>query len=108
MKKLYAITSKGKNLKSLLDVRFGRCESIVVFDPVSREHAILDNQFKEDAHAGIKLVEFLKKNNITTIITGEVGPMAQEKLKENKTQIVLLEEDRIKIEEVISKIKAPR
>jgi len=108
MNKLYAISSKGKTLKSFLDVRFGRCESIVIYDPVKNDHAIMDNLFKEENHAGIKLVNFLEKNGVTAIITGEVGPMVQAKLEKDKIQLILLEEDRIKIEEIISRIKAPK
>ncbi|MBN1820257.1 MAG: NifB/NifX family molybdenum-iron cluster-binding protein [Prolixibacteraceae bacterium] len=108
MKKLYAISSKGKTLKSFLDVRFGRCESIVIYDPVKKDHAIMDNPFREADHAGIKLVNFLEKNGVTAIITGEVGPMVQDKLEKDKIQLILLEEERIKIEEVISRIKVPK
>lgn len=108
MKKLYAISSKGKTLKSFLDVRFGRCESIVIYDPAKKDHAIMDNPFKDEDHAGIKLVSFLEKNGVSAIITGEVGPMVQSKLEKDKIQLILLEEERIKIEEVISRIKVSK
>jgi len=107
MKKLFAITSKGKTLKSFLDVRFGRCENIVIYDPAKNDHAILHNPFKDADYSGVKLIEFLEKNHVTAIITGEVGPLVQEKLEKEKIQLILLEEDRIKIEEVISRIKSP-
>ena len=107
MKKLYAISSKGKTLKSFLDVRFGRCESMVIYDPVKQDHAIMDNPFKDESHAGVQLVNFLEKNGVTAIITGEVGPMVQDKLEKDKIQLILLEEERIKIEEIISRIKVP-
>ena len=108
MKKLDAISSKGKTLRSFLDVRFGRCESIVIYDPVKKDHAIMDNPFKEGDHAGIRLVNFLEKNGVTAVITGEVGPLVQQKLEKDKIQLILLEEDRIKIEEILSRIKVPQ
>ena len=66
----------------------------------------MDNPFKDGDHAGVKLVNFLEKNGITAIITGEVGPMVQEKLEKDKIQLILLDEDRIKIEEILERIKA--
>ncbi len=104
MAKKYAISSRGKTLKSFLDVRFGRCENIVLFDTEKSESSISDNQFKNAEHAGTQLVDFLVSQNVTAIITGEVGPKVMNKLQKEKIQLVLLEEDRIKIEEVISRI----
>ena len=105
MKKMYAISSKGKTLKSFLDIRFGRCESVVLYDATKQDHAIIDNPFKDGDHAGTNLVSFLEKHGVTTIVTGEVGPKVQDMLKEQKMQLVLMEEERIKIEDIIFKIK---
>jgi predicted Fe-Mo cluster-binding NifX family protein len=50
-------------------------------------------------------VRWLIDKGISTIITGEVGPMVSAMLEREKLQLVLLEEEKIKIEEVIAKIK---
>ncbi len=105
MKKMYAISSKGKTLKSFLDIRFGRCENIVLFDGEKKDHAIIENPFKEEDKAGVQLVEFLKKHGVSIVVTGEVGPKVQELLKKHGTQLVLIDEERIKIEDVLNKIK---
>ncbi len=105
MKKMIAISSKGKTLKSFLDIRFGRCESIVLYDAIKKDHAIIDNPFKDGEKAGVSLVAFLEKHGVTTIVTGEVGPKVQDVLKEHKMQLVLMEEERIKIEDILTKIK---
>ncbi|HPF50808.1 MAG TPA: NifB/NifX family molybdenum-iron cluster-binding protein [Draconibacterium sp.] len=104
MGKLYAITSAGKTEKSFLDLRFGRCANIVLFDPEKDEYTIQENPCLEAEHCGITLVEYLKGKGVTTIITGEVGPMVSDKLEQEKIQLVLLHEERIKIEEVMQRI----
>ena len=104
MNKLFAITSSGKTEKSFLDLRFGKCAYIVFFDPQKNEYSIQENTFTEEGHSGIKLVEYLQKEGVTTIITGEVGPMVSKKLEKEKLQLVLLHEERIKIEEIMDRI----
>jgi len=104
MKKLFAITSSGKTEKSFLDLRFGKCAHIVFFDPAKNVFSIQENPFIEQEHSGLKLVEYLQKEGVTAIITGEVGPMVSTKLEKEKLQLVLLHEERIKIEEVMDRI----
>jgi predicted Fe-Mo cluster-binding NifX family protein len=104
MGKLFAITSSGKTEKSFLDLRFGKCLNFVLFDPEANTYSINENPFLEAEHSGIKLVEYLKEKGVTTIITGEVGPMVSQKLEKDKIQLVLLPEERIKIEEVMDRI----
>jgi predicted Fe-Mo cluster-binding NifX family protein len=41
---------------------------------------------------------------ITSIITGEVGPRAKEKLEEEKIQLILLREDKIRMETIMDRI----
>ncbi len=104
MSKIYAITSTGKTEKSFLDVRFGKCENIVIFDAEKNQYSIAENQFIKEKHSGIKLVEYLKSQGVTAIITGEVGPMVSTQLEKEKFQLVLLSEERIKIDEIMDRI----
>lgn len=104
MSKIYAITSTGKTEKSFLDLRFGKCEYVVLFDAEKNQYSIVDNQYLEQSHSGVKLVEYLKEQGVTTIITGEVGPMVSTQLEKEKLQLVLLSEERIKIDEIMDRI----
>jgi len=104
MGKLFAITSSGKTEKSFLDLRFGKCLNVVIFDPEKNAFSIQENPCLDAEHTGVKLVEYLKEQGVTTIITGEVGPMVSQKLENEKIQLVLLPEERIKIEEVMDRI----
>lgn len=106
MSKIYAISSTGKTEKSFLDIRFGKCEYIVIFDVEKNQYSIAENQFLNESHSGIKLVEYLKDQGVNTIITGEVGPMVSAQLEKDKIQLVLLSEERIKIDEIMDRISA--
>ncbi|WP_052671047.1 NifB/NifX family molybdenum-iron cluster-binding protein [Draconibacterium sediminis] len=105
MSKIFAITSSGKTEKSFLDLRFGKCEYIVLFDVDKNQYSIEENKFIEESHSGIKLVDFLKEQGVTTIVTGEVGPMVSERLEKEKLQLVLLHEERIRVDEIMDRIE---
>ena len=105
MSKILAISSSGKSEKSFLDLRFGKCENIVIYNAETSSYNILENPYKNTDHSGLQLVEFLKKEGVSVIITGEVGPKVSSLLDKEKLQLVLLQEERIKIEDIIDRIK---
>lgn len=103
MNKIFAITSCGKTEKSMLDLRFGKCENVVIFDVAKNQFSIFENPFKDSGNSGIQLVELLKEHGVTTIVTGEVGPKVSTLLEKEKFQLVLLSEEKIKIEEIMDR-----
>jgi len=105
MSKIFAISSSGKSEKSFLDLRFGKCENVVLYNAETGAFNILENPYKNSDHSGIQLVNFLQKEGVSTIITGEVGPMVSNLLEKEKLQLVLLHEEKIKIEEIIERLK---
>jgi predicted Fe-Mo cluster-binding NifX family protein len=105
MSKIFAISSSGKSEKSFLDLRFGKCENVVLYNAETGAFNILENRYKNSDHSGIQLVNFLQKEGVSTIITGEVGPMVSNLLEKEKLQLVLLHEEKIKIEEIIERLK---
>ena len=70
-----AFTSKGKDLDSLVDARFGRCEYILVLNDETNEIEIIENSdSSQEAHgAGPKTAKKLFNTNIDVLITGN-GP----------------------------------
>ena len=104
MSKIFAISSTGKSEKSFLDLRFGECENVVFFNAGKKQYNIIENPFKNSSDSGIELVKFLKKEGVSVIITGEVGPLVSDMLIKEKLQLVLLHEEKIKIEEIIDRI----
>lgn len=105
MGKIFAISSTGKTEKSFLDLRFGKCENVVLFNTSTNQYSIIENPYKNTEHSGINLVKFLQNEGVTTIITGEIGPKVSSLLEKDKLQLVLLDEERIKIEDVLERIK---
>lgn len=105
MSKLFAISSTGKSEKSFLDLRFGKCENVVLYNAETGVFNILENPYKNTEHSGVQLVKFLQKEGVSTIITGEVGPLVSGLLEQEKLQLVLLHEEKIKIEEIIERLK---
>lgn len=105
MNKIFAISSSGKTEKSMLDLRFGKCENIVIFNVGENQFSIIENPFKDTERSGIKLVKYLREKGVTTIVTGEVGPAVSTLLEREKFQLVLLKEEKIKIEEIMDRIR---
>jgi len=106
MNKIFAISSAGKTEKSFLDLRFGKCETVVIFNRGSQEVILKENPFKHSEQSGIQLVNFLIQEGVNTIITGEVGPSVSQLLEKKKLQLVLLPEEKIKIEEILERLKS--
>ncbi|NLB25555.1 MAG: hypothetical protein GX820_02550 [Bacteroidales bacterium] len=106
MSKIFAISSTGKSLKSFLDLRFGKCENIVICNSENKETEIFDNPFKYSDKSGVQLVKLLHKQGVKIIITGEVGPQVMSLLKKKKLQLALMHEEKIKIEEIIARISS--
>lgn len=104
MDKIFAITSTGKTEKSFMDLRFGKCENVVIFNVSTNQYSVVENPFKESENSGIQLVEFLKSHGVTSIITGEIGPKVSALLEAEKLQLILLHEEKIKIDEIMDKI----
>ena len=104
MNKIFAVTSTGKTEKSFMDLRFGKCENVVIFNVQSNQYSVIENPFKESENSGIQLIGYLKELEVTSIITGEVGPKVSALLENEKIQLILLPEERIKVEEIMDRI----
>jgi predicted Fe-Mo cluster-binding NifX family protein len=104
MSKIYAISSTGKTEKSFLDLRFGKCENLVIYDSGNNKFNIMENPYRNSEDSGTELVRFLKNEGVSVIITGEIGPEVSQILEKEKLQLVLLFEEKIKIEDIISRI----
>ena len=104
MSKKFAITSTGKSEKSFLDLRFGKCENVVIYNKEDGNFTILENPYKNTEQSGLKLVEVLKNKGVSVVITGEVGPKVSEALEKVKLQLVPQHEEKIKIEDSFNRI----
>jgi len=108
MSRIFAISASGKTEKSFLDLRFGKCENTAIYNSATGQLNFFENPFKDTDYSGVKLIEFLKEKGVSVIITGEVGPTVNKLLEEKQLQLVLLDEEKIKIEDIIARISSSK
>lgn len=73
-----AVTSKGTDLSSELDERFGRAKYFIIFDTDTGEHRAVDNEVNLNAAqgAGIQSGELVVRHGAGVLLTGHCGPKA--------------------------------
>lgn len=72
-----AISATGKDIESLLDMRFGRCEFFQIHDTESGEVKVIENKGNSsNGAAGIAASQQLIDEKVNVIITGHLGPNA--------------------------------
>ncbi|MDO9535045.1 MAG: NifB/NifX family molybdenum-iron cluster-binding protein [Bacillota bacterium] len=95
------ISSSGKELKSLLDPRFGRCPFYAIYDTEDIKWNFLTNPGAlEGSGAGIKASQFLIEQQADVLLTGDVGPNASRILNSAGIKVYSLSE--VPIEEALS------
>ena len=99
-----AISSQGKEENSLMDSRFGRCEYFCIYDIEDDGFKVIENTaINSNAGAGIEAANLVLKENIDAIVTGNVGPHANEVLK--RSNIKIFTSDVKKISDIINEYK---
>lgn len=90
-----AITSQGNGLGALIDSRFGRCSYFVIFDTDSQEVHFLENPNKNtEQGAGPGSVNFLAKEGVGKIVSGEFGFKVKHLLNELHIQMVIMKQEK--------------
>lgn len=97
-----AISSTGKDLDSILDSRFGRCDYFQIHDTDNGEIKVIENSGKSSSGgAGIAASQQLIDENIDVIITGNLGPNAFKII--DKANVKLYKCENISIKAVLEK-----
>lgn len=74
-----AVSATDQSKESQLDRRFGRCEYFLIYDTETREYkAIINNGTTSGGGAGIAAASQVIDENVSVIITGNLGPNAFE------------------------------
>lgn len=84
-----AVTSKGRDLGSEVDPRFGRAAFILIVDTDSLEFEVLDNSENVNAFkgAGIQAAAMMSDSGVKALLTGSCGPNAFRVLKAAKIDV---------------------
>jgi predicted Fe-Mo cluster-binding NifX family protein len=78
-----AISANEGSLDSEVDPRFGRARFYLVVDGDTQGVEVIDNQGTDDMPhgAGIAAVETMVRRGVATVLTGHVGPKAEQGLR---------------------------
>lgn len=84
-----AFTSTGDSWKEKLDIRFGRAKGFFIYDTDSKNTKFINNSNNsETAHgAGTSAAKNIIEEEVEILITGKVGPKAEEVLKAGDVKI---------------------
>ncbi|QEN06549.1 hypothetical protein EXM22_00550 [Oceanispirochaeta crateris] len=78
---ILALCSKGTDLDSELDERFGRCENFLIYDTEEETFLSLKNMAKDEAGgAGLLAVQLIVDQGAGVLIAPEVGPQGMDAL----------------------------
>lgn len=83
-----AFSATGKDIDSILDLRFGRCEVFQVYDTETNEIIVINNKGNSaSGGAGIAASNQMIDEKIDAIVTGSLGPNAFNIIKESKIEM---------------------
>ena len=81
-----AISSTGKDLNSQVSEIFGRCPYFIIVEvddkKLGKFKAIENININQTAGVGISAVQMVAEENVTALITGNIGPRALDVLKQ--------------------------
>ena len=101
-----AITSSGKELTSLPDKRFGRCNCFIIYDTESESVEVVDNPNRDNNEgAGPAAAQLIASKGAEMIITGHLGGKAASVVQQLGIGMTPLDDNQRSVEEVIQKIK---
>lgn len=100
---LLCVTAQGPTLQDAIDPRFGRAAYFLFIDPHTGAMEAVENTNKDAAHgAGIQSAQLVAGKKIGLLITGQVGPKAQQVLNSAGIRISIQEDGTV--EEALTRI----
>ncbi len=100
------ITSTGDSTLAEFDLRFGRAGWFCVYDAETKETNFIENSFKNsNGGAGTKSSEMAAELGATQVISGHFGPKAKDLLERLNIQMVTMNDEQLKVEDIISKLE---
>ncbi len=97
-----AITSQGNTPDSLLDRRFGRCSTFVIFDTESGSTEYIPNHNKDaDDGAGPAAVQLIAGRGVSKVVSGDFGIKIKPLLDSLKIQMIVIKDGEKRIQDII-------
>jgi predicted Fe-Mo cluster-binding NifX family protein len=104
---MIAISATDRKLTASMDLRFGKSPYFLITDG-NATHFIANPYRAVEKNDSGKVVELLKKEGITKIITGEVGPTAKTSLDKSQIQLIMLTDDKVSLQHILKKMSSKR
>lgn len=102
-----AVSSRGQDLNSPIDPRFGRCAYFLVVDTDDMSFKVFDNQSAAlGGGAGIQSAQFVVSKGARAVITGNCGPNAVKAFSAAGTDVYLGNSGTV--QEAVQKLKNGR
>jgi predicted Fe-Mo cluster-binding NifX family protein len=100
-----AVSSSGKNLKSLVDLRFGRCPYFLIVDAETDKFEVLENiAGQQRGGAGVTAAQLVVNKGVKAVIAGNFGPRAINAL--SGSQVDIFQSESITIKKALEKFKS--
>ena len=100
-----AIASTGFQFDSGIDKRFARCTCFVFFDSNSGGVEFFPNPFKDsDFEVGKKVADLMVSKKVSKVIAGDFGIKIKPLLDSHHIQIIVYQDDKIILKDIISKL----
>ncbi len=103
---IYAITSKGENKESPVDVHFARCSFYALFDSEDSSLRFIENPFKNvPEKAGTLAVKFLNDKGVEIVISCEFGEKVKNFFNSMNMGMIILDSIDKSVEEIVKILK---
>lgn len=71
------VSSTGKDFNASVDQRFGRCQYFLIIDTETMKlKTLLNDAALSSGGAGVQAAQLVTKENVDSVITGNIGPNA--------------------------------
>ncbi len=86
-----AVTAQGSSLEAPVDPRFGRADTLIIYDTETQQHQVLDNRAQVNAAqgAGTQTAARVQQEGVDCVLTGHCGPNAFRTLTAAGIEVVL-------------------
>jgi len=91
------VTAKGPDLEAEVDPNFGRAAYFLIVDPNTLEFTSFVNPHSQAGHgAGIQSAQFVAGRLVSAVLTGQVGPNAQQVLEAAGIRVIAVQGCRVR------------
>ncbi len=100
-----ALSSKGKDLTTALDPRFGRAAGFIIYDTETDNYEYISNEENLNANqgAGVQTAQKIANSGAQAVISGHIGPKAFSALNAGNVKIYLT--DKATVQEAVAAFK---